>query len=299
MPGTVWHPCAVASPQLRRTGLSAPAPHAAGKVPYRITAFFWIIKILTTAMGEALADFLAFRYNPVVAGVVGTVIFVIAMVLQFRARRYQVWVYWFAVAMVAVWGTLAADGMHIKLGVPYSLSSAFFAVCLAVVFAAWYVTERTLSIHSITTPRREVFYWATVLATFALGTAVGDLTATTLHLGFLASGIMFTGLICIPALAYWKLGMNSVLAFWAAYVLTRPLGASYADWLGVPHRYGGVGLGRGLVALILTIVIVGFVAYLAVTRKDVEPHDAGRDRAPAGHPRPLTPGTAGRPDTLG
>jgi uncharacterized membrane-anchored protein len=230
-------------------------------------------------MGEALADFLALRYNPVVAGVVGTVIFAVAMVLQFRARRYQVWVYWFAVAMVAVWGTLAADGMHIKLGVPYALSSAFFAACLVVVFVAWYATERTLSIHSITTRRREVFYWATVLATFALGTAVGDLTATTLHLGFLTSGLMFTGLICIPALAYWKLGLNSVLAFWCAYVLTRPLGASYADWLGVPHRYGGVGLGRGLVALILSAVIVAFVAYLAVTRKDVQPDDAGQGRA--------------------
>ena len=285
MPETLWHPCAVASPQLRRTTVSVPATYPAGKVPYRITAYFWIIKILTTAMGEALADFMALRYNPVVAGVVGTAVFVIAMVLQFRARQYQVWIYWFAVAMVAVWGTLAADGMHIKLGVPYALSSAFFAVCLVVVFAAWYATERTLSIHSITTPRREVFYWAAVLATFALGTAVGDLTATTLHLGFLTSGLLFTGLICIPALAYWKLGPNSVLAFWIAYVLTRPLGASYADWLGVPHRYGGVGLGRGLVALILSIVIVGFVAFLAVTRKDVDEGEAGRGRPAAVHAR--------------
>jgi uncharacterized membrane-anchored protein len=266
----------VASPQLRRDGPRVPTPSGASKVPYRITAYFWIIKILTTAMGEALADFLALRYSPVLAGVVGTVVFVIALVLQFRAPRYRVWIYWFAVAMVAVWGTLAADGLHIKLGVPYALSSAFFAVCLVVVFVAWYATEHTLSIHSITTPRRELFYWATVLATFALGTAVGDLTATTLHLGFLTSGLMFTGLICLPALAYWKLGLNPVLAFWIAYVLTRPLGASYADWLGVPHRYGGVGLGRGLVALILSLVIVGFVAYLAVTRKDVEPDETAQ-----------------------
>jgi uncharacterized membrane-anchored protein len=276
----------VASPQLRRDGVRVPPPSGPSKVPYRITAYFWIIKILTTGMGEALADFLAFRYSPVLAGVVGTLVFAVALVLQFRAPRYRVWIYWFAVAMVAVWGTLAADGLHIKLGVPYALSSAFFAACLVVVFVAWYATERTLSIHSITTPRREVFYWATVLATFALGTAVGDLTATTLHLGFLTSGLMFTGLICLPALAYWKLGLNSVLAFWMAYVLTRPLGASYADWLGVPHRYGGVGLGRGLVALILSAVIVGFVAYLAVTRKDVEPGETARDsRAPAARHR--------------
>ena len=276
----------MASPQLRQNGARVPEPSGASKVPYRITAYFWIIKILTTAMGEALSDFLALRYGAVLAGVVGTLVFVVALVLQFRARRYRVWIYWFAVAMVAVWGTLAADGLHIKLGVPYALSSTFFAVCLAVVFVAWYATERTLSIHSITTPRRELFYWATVLATFALGTAVGDFTATTLHLGFLASGLLFTGLICLPALAYWKLGLNPVLAFWIAYVLTRPLGASYADWLGVPHRYGGVGLGRGLVALILSVVIVGFVAYLAVTRKDVQPDETVQAaRAPAARHR--------------
>lgn len=287
----MWHPCAVASPQVRHNGVRVPAPSGVSKVPYRITAYFWIIKILTTAMGEALADFMALRYNPVLAGVVGTLVFAVALVLQFRARRYRVWIYWFAVALVAVWGTLAADGLHIKLGVPYAVSSAFFAVCLVVVFVTWYATEHTLSIHSITTPRRELFYWATVLVTFALGTAVGDLTATTLHLGFLTSGLMFTGLICLPALAYWKLGLNPVLAFWIAYVLTRPLGASYADWLGVPHRYGGVGLGRGLVALILSAVIVGFVAYLAVTRKDVQPEEtvqASRvqaSRAPAARHR--------------
>jgi uncharacterized membrane-anchored protein len=276
----------VASPQVRQNGVRVPAPSGVSKVPYRITAYFWIIKILTTAMGEALADFMAFRYNPVLAGVVGTLVFAVALVLQFRARRYRVWIYWFAVAMVAVWGTLAADGLHIKLGVPYAVSSAFFAVCLVVVFVTWYATEHTLSIHSITTPRRELFYWATVLVTFALGTAVGDLTATTLHLGFLTSGLMFTGLICLPALAYWKLGLNPVLAFWIAYVLTRPLGASYADWLGVPHRYGGVGLGRGLVALILSAVIVGFVAYLAVTRKDVQPEETVQaSRAPGARHR--------------
>lgn len=279
------------SPQLRRTGVSVPAQYAASKVP-QITVYFWIIKILTTAMGEALADFLAFRYGPVLIGVIGTVAFVAALVLQFRVRKYMAWVYWFAVAMVAVFGTLCADGMHIVLHVPYTISTTFFGVVLAVVFVAWYAMEGTLSIHSIYTPRREAFYWLTVMATFALGTALGDLTATTLGLGFLASGIMFTVFIAIPALAYWKLRMNAIFAFWFAYVLTRPLGASYADWLGVGHSHGGVGLGRGLVALILSVVIVGFVAYLAVTRKDVEPDDgrrgrpAGRGRAPqAAHAR--------------
>ena len=272
----------MATPQLRRDGASARALQPASKVPEKITVYFWIIKILTTAMGEAFADFLAFRYGPVVTGVAGTVVFAAALALQFRARRYQVWLYWFAVVMVAVWGTMVADGLHIELHVPYAASSTFFAVCLAVIFAAWYAAERTLSIHSITTPRRELFYWATVIATFALGTALGDLTATTLGLGYLASGILFTVVIAIPAVAYWKLRMNAILAFWFAYVVTRPLGASYADWLGVPPAHGGVGLGRGLVALILTVFIVGFVGYLAVTRKDIAPPagDAPR-RAPA------------------
>ena len=272
----------MATPQLRRDGPSAHLRQPASKVPEKITVYFWIIKILTTAMGEAFADFLALRYGPVVTGVAGTVVFAAALALQFRTRRYRVWIYWFAVVMVAVWGTMVADGLHIELHVPYAASSTFFAVCLALIFAAWYAAERTLSIHSITTPRREVFYWATVLATFALGTALGDLTATTLGLGFLASGIMFTVIIAIPAVAYWKLRMNAIVAFWFAYVVTRPLGASYADWLGVSHAHGGVGLGRGLVALILTVFIVGFVGYLAVTRKDIEqPAEAAPRRVPA------------------
>jgi uncharacterized membrane-anchored protein len=259
----------VATPQLRHDGLSAPTSAAASKVPQRITVYFWIIKILTTAMGEATSDFFAFRYGPVLAGTVGTVVFVAALTIQLRARQYVAWIYWLAVVMVAVWGTMAADGLHIELRVPYSVSTTFFAAALAVIFIAWYATERTLSIHSILTRRREMFYWAAVLATFALGTALGDLTATTLGLGYLASGILFTVIIAIPAVAYWKLRMNAVVAFWFAYVVTRPLGASYADWLGVPPAHGGVGLGRGPVALILTVVIVAFVGYLSVSRKDI------------------------------
>jgi uncharacterized membrane-anchored protein len=259
----------VATRQLRQDGLGVPGRYAASKVP-QITAYFWIVKILTTAMGEAAADWVAFRYGLVIIGVTGTTAFLIALALQFRARRYQAWVYWTAVAMVAVFGTMAADGLHLALHVPYTVSSTFFAISLIVVFVAWYATEGTLSIHSINTPRREMFYWATVMATFALGTAVGDLTAVTLKLGFLSAGILFTVVIAIPAVAYWKLGMNAILAFWFAYVITRPLGASYADWLGVSRSLSGLGLGRGLVALALTIVIVGFVAYLAVTRKDVD-----------------------------
>jgi uncharacterized membrane-anchored protein len=248
----------------------AVAQRAASKVPQRITVFFWIIKILTTAQGEATADYLDHRIDPPIAAAIAGLAFVIAMVLQFRARKYIALVYWLAADMVAIFGTMCADGLHVELGIPYAVSTTFYAVVLAVILAVWYGTERTLSIHSIYTRRREAFYWATILATFALGTALGDLTATTLHLGYLASGIMFTLLFAIPGLARWRLRLNSVLAFWTAYILTRPLGASYADWMGVPHSVGGLDFGRAHVAIVLTIPIVLLVGYLAVTRLDVE-----------------------------
>jgi uncharacterized membrane-anchored protein len=254
---------------LRQRGRAVPALGAVSKVP-QITAFFWIIKVLTTAQGEAVADFLFFRYGRVVVGAVGATGLIAALALQFRARRYIAGIYWFAVSMVAVFGTLAADGLHIVMGVPYQWSAAFYASSLAVIFALWYAAEKTLSIHSIYTWRREAFYWATVMATFALGTAAGDVTAITLHLGFLASGIVFTVVIAVPAVAHWRFGLNPILAFWLAYVVTRPLGASYADWLGVSHAFGGLGLGRGPVGLGLTILIAGLVGYLSVTRQDVD-----------------------------
>jgi uncharacterized membrane-anchored protein len=267
---------AVTTSRLRQNGTAAAAGRlAASKVP-QITVLFWIIKVMTTAQGEAVSDFLALRYGPVIAVSLGATGLAIALTLQFRARRYVAWIYWAAVVMVAVFGTMAADGLHVELGVPYDVSTPFFAVSLAVIFAVWYATEKTLSIHSINTPRREFFYWATVMATFALGTALGDMTAVTLHWGYLTSGVAFTALIAVPAIARWRLGMNPILAFWIAYVVTRPLGASFADYFGVPHRYGGLGLGRGLVGLILTFVIIGFVGYLAATRKDVEEPAAPR-----------------------
>jgi uncharacterized membrane-anchored protein len=248
----------------------AVAQRAASKVPQRITVFFWIIKILTTAQGEATADYLDHRIDPPIAAAIAGLAFVVAMVLQFRAPKYIAWVYWLAADMVAVFGTMCADGLHIEFGIPYTVSTTFYAVVLAVILVVWYRTERTLSIHSIYTRRREAFYWATILATFALGTALGDLTATTLHLGYLASGIMFTLIFAIPGLARWRLRVNSVVAFWTAYILTRPLGASYADWMGVPHSVGGLDFGRAHVAIVLTIPIVLLVGYLAVTRLDIE-----------------------------
>jgi uncharacterized membrane-anchored protein len=250
-------------------GPARPAEYAASKVPL-ITAYFWIIKLLTTAMGEATSDYMVRTISPVTAVLLGFVGFVIAIVLQFRTKRYVAWVYWLAVVMVAVFGTMAADVLHIKFHVPYVASSTFYAIVLTVIFILWYRSEGTLSIHSIRTPRREAFYWATVLATFALGTAVGDMTARTLHLGYLASGILFTVLIMVPLVAHWKFGMNPILAFWIAYVLTRPVGASYADYVAFPKSVGGLDAGHGPVALFLTVIIIGFVAYLSVTRLDVE-----------------------------
>jgi uncharacterized membrane-anchored protein len=238
------------------------------KVP-EVTAYFWVIKVLTTGMGETTSDYLAHRLGPIVAVGLAGVVLAAALVLQLSVRRYVAWIYWSAVVMVSVFGTMAADVLHVGLGVPYVVSTAFFVVALAAVFVLWYVSEKTLSIHSIFTWRREVFYWATVMATFALGTAAGDMTAVSIHLGYVTSGVMFAVLMAVPALAYWRLGLNPVFAFWFAYVVTRPLGASFADWLGVSRARGGLALGTGPVSLALTVVILGFVGYLAMSRKDV------------------------------
>ncbi len=235
------------------------------KVP-EVTAAFWIAKVLTTGMGEATSDFLVHQLAPIVAVAIGAFGLAVALGLQFRAQRYNPWIYWLAVAMVAVFGTMAADFLHVELGIPYMVSTVFFAVVLAAVFVIWYRTEHTLSIHSIDSPRREAFYWLTVISTFALGTAAGDMTATTFHLGYLVSGVVFTVLIAVPAVAHRWLGLNAIVAFWFAYIVTRPLGASFADWLGVSHARGGLNWGTGGVSIGAAILIAGVVAYLAATQ---------------------------------
>jgi len=243
-------------------------PPTALKVPARIAAAFWIIKLLTTAFGESTSDWLVHNVNPYLAVVGGFVVFAIAMTLQLRVDRYIPWVYWLAVAMVAVFGTMAADVLHVEFGVPYVGSSILFAVLLVAVFATWSRVEPTLSIHSIVTTRRELFYWAAVLATFAMGTALGDLAAYTLNLGFLSAGIVFAVLFALPGLAYFGFRVNGVAAFWASYVMTRPLGASFADWTGKSTHAGGIGLGDGPVAFVLALLIVAGVVYLTVSRAD-------------------------------
>ena len=239
------------------------------KVP-QVTVLFWVVKLLTTAFGESTTDYLVKVIDPVIAVVLGAIALAVALFIQFRARQYVAWIYWLAVVMVAVFGTMAADVTHIVLGVPYLYSTLFFAASLAVIFVAWYRVERTLSIHSITTTRREIFYWTTVLATFALGTAAGDFTAFTLHLGFLGAGILFAVVFAVPGVLHYGFRASEVLCFWFAYVITRPLGASFADWFGKPVYLSGLGYGDGPVSLVLGALIFMLVAYLQFTHSDVE-----------------------------
>lgn len=248
----------------------------APKVP-EITALFWVIKVLTTGMGEAASDFLGQKNVPI-AGAIGIFGFAFALRLQLRTREYRAPVYWFCVLMVAVFGTMAADGLKDGAGIPYSLTTAFYALVVAAIFFFWHRSEGTVDIHTITTRRREAYYWGAVLATFALGTAAGDLTAIQLHMGFLESAFFFGAVILVPALAWWKLRLNAVVAFWAAYVVTRPLGASVADWIGKPRHATGLGFGDGTVTAVGLVAFVVLVAYTAVTRRDIQRpgHEAAR-----------------------
>ena len=238
------------------------------KVP-EIALIFWVLKLLTTGMGESMSDFLG-QHSVPIAGAIGVFGLWFAIWLQMRQREYRAPFYWFAVMMVAIFGTMAADGIHDGASIPYAVTTPLFAVVMAAVFFFWYRSEGTLSIHSITTRRREGYYWAAVLATFALGTAAGDLTATTLNLGFFGSVILFAGIIAIPAVGWWRFDMNPIVAFWFAYIVTRPLGASFADWFSKPHSISGLGLGDGTVSALALIVFLALVTYVAVTKCDVQ-----------------------------
>lgn len=235
---------------------------SASKVP-EATLLFWTIKVLTTGMGETTSDFLVGAMNPKVAVLLGLGALIASLAVQLFARRFHPWIYWLAVLMVAVFGTMAADVTHVVLGVPYLVSSVAFAVALGLAFWLWHAAERTLSVHSITTPRREVFYWAVVLLTFALGTALGDLSAHGLSIGYFGSALVYGALILVP-LGLFRTGrLGEVAAFWSAYVMTRPLGASLADAFGAPAPRGGLGLGFGPVSLVLAVAFVLLVARAA------------------------------------
>jgi uncharacterized membrane-anchored protein len=233
-------------------------------VPSNIDGVFWVLKLLSTAMGEATSDFLVHRFNPELAVLGAGVVFVAVLWWQLTVPRFLITAYWLAVVMVSVFGTMCADVLHVGLGVPYVVSALMFSVALVVVFVTWWRVEHTLSIHSITTTRRELFYWAAVTITFALGTAVGDLSAYTLGLGFLRSGLMFAIVFCLPVVGFALLRLNAVAMFWTAYILTRPLGASFADYLGKPSAQGGLSWGAGNVSFMFSAVIVVIVAGLVL-----------------------------------
>ncbi|MCH5583943.1 hypothetical protein MK805_03070 [Shimazuella sp. AN120528] len=239
------------------------------KVP-EITAYFWITKVLTTGMGEVFSDYLVKSIDPMIAVGLTGIALVASLILQFSVKKYVAWIYWLVVVMVSIFGTMAADVVHVVIGIPYVVSTIFFIVAMVALFSIWYAKERTLSIHSIYTRRREVFYWATILITFALGTAAGDMTASTMHLGYFSSGVLFTVFLIIPAVGYWLFGFNEIFAFWFAYIMTRPVGASFSDWISVSPSRGGLGWGEDIVSLAMTIIIIVLVGFLSITRKDIK-----------------------------
>ncbi|MGI8715619.1 MAG: COG4705 family protein [Solirubrobacteraceae bacterium] len=242
--------------------------HGLAKVP-EIGVIFWALKLLTTGMGEAMSDFLG-QQNVPLAAFIGIFGLGLALRLQLCQTEYRAPYYWFMVMMVAIFGTMVADGIRDGAGIGYGVTTPMFALLTAAVFFFWYRSEGTLSIHSITTRRRELFYWAAVLATFALGTAAGDLTAISLHLGWFTSIWLFASVIAIPAVGWWRFDLNPILAFWLAYIVTRPVGASFADYFSKPTN-GGLGLGDGPVSAVAVVIFIGLVAYVAITKRDVQP----------------------------
>ena len=239
------------------------------KVP-AITLGFWIIKILCTTVGETAADFLNVNLN---FGLTGTsvavgIVLAITLFFQFQSSKYIPSIYWLTVALISVFGTLVTDDLTDKLGVSLEISTILFGALLALTFLMWYLKEKTLSIHSIFSTRREVFYWLVIFLTFALGTASGDLLAEALHLGYLVTGLLIFAIISFTAIA-WRLRLNSILSFWVIYIMTRPLGASIGDFLSQPSSHGGLGLGSAVTSLIFLTSIFGIVTYLSLTKKDV------------------------------
>jgi uncharacterized membrane-anchored protein len=239
------------------------------KVP-EVTIYFWIIKIMATTVGETAADFLNTHLNMGLTNttyVMGALL-LITLFFQFRSRKYVPGIYWLAVVLLSVVGTLVTDNLVDNFSVTLPTTTVVFGVALAATFAAWYASEKTLSIHAVTTTRREAFYWSAILFTFALGTAAGDLTAEKLNLGYWLSAVMFAAVIAVVTLAHYRFGLNAVLAFWIAYILTRPLGASLGDFLSQPTDNGGLGVGTVGTSALFLVTILGVVVFLTKTRRD-------------------------------
>lgn len=266
----------------QKNTVSSPIEQMLNKVP-EVTLYFWIIKILCTTMGETAADYLNANLN---LGLTNTTYLMgallsIVLFFQFRARKYIPAIYWLAVVLLSVVGTLITDNMVDNFGVPLQTTTIAFSIALAATFGMWYFSEKTLSIHSIYTTRREAFYWLAILFTFALGTAAGDLTAEHFKLGYLPSALLFAGLIASVTVAYYVFKLNAVLAFWIAYILTRPLGASIGDYLSQTRDNGGLGLGTTMTSMIFLMVILALVIYLTLTKKDELPPVVVKDQLSA------------------
>jgi uncharacterized membrane-anchored protein len=261
------------------------------KVP-EVTLYFWVIKVLCTTVGETFADYL----NSTLGwGLTNTTyamgaLLIATLVFQFRARKYIPGVYWLAVVLLSIVGTLITDNLTDNFGVPLETTTIIFAVALLITFGAWYASERTLSIHTIYTTRREAFYWCAILFTFALGTAAGDLAAEKLQLGYLLALGVFAGAIAVIAVAHFGFKVNAILAFWLAYILTRPLGASIGDYLSQAKADGGLGLGTTTTSLIFLATILALVVYLSVTRRDQTPVKTGRSVSRGGRTAPALEG---------
>lgn len=239
------------------------------KVP-EVTLYFWIIKILATTVGETAADFLNTHLNLGLTGtsmIMGSILLLV-LFFQFRANRYVPSIYWLAVVLLSVVGTLITDNLTDNFGVTLVTATTGFAIALIATFAAWYASERTLSIHTIHTTRREGFYWLAILFTFALGTAAGDLAAERLALGYFISALMFGGVIAAVTVAHLRFGLHAIPAFWLAYILTRPLGASLGDYLSQPRANGGLGVGTLGTSALFLATILALVTYLTRTHSD-------------------------------
>lgn len=245
--------------------------HMLNKVP-EITLVFWLIKMMSTTVGETAADFMIFNFKlglPVTS-LIMTALFLIVLVVQLKAKDYIPWKYWLTVVFVSILGTLITDNMTDNLGISLAYSTIGFSILLAIVFAIWYAREKTLSIHHIDTFPRELFYWVAILATFALGTAAGDWFAEGLNIGYQNSTLIFAGGIALISAGFYALKLNNISCFWLAYILTRPLGAALGDWLSQPVKNGGLELGVTSISVVFLLMIIGLVVYETFKKRSLK-----------------------------